>query len=147
MPLPWTQGSNLNMSMKTTEGPLRQTGAEMKNVMENVPLRLQQHLLRIRGCSKEKKKKKKKKRKRRGFKVIQSHTSSATDQAIASELQSYLQEMLDAEEDPLKWWTESQRTPSAFKTGKKSLCIPATSSSSEGSLVQVETMFFWLETF
>lgn len=32
------------------------------------------------------------------------------DQAIASELQSYLQrEILDAEEDPLKWWMESQR--------------------------------------
>ncbi len=32
------------------------------------------------------------------------------DQAIALELQSYLQaETLDAEEDPLQWWRESQR--------------------------------------
>jgi len=40
--------------------------------------------------------------------------------------------MLDAEEDPLKWWIESQRIyPRLSKLARKYLCIPATSSSSE----------------
>ncbi|XP_073716552.1 E3 SUMO-protein ligase ZBED1-like [Misgurnus anguillicaudatus] len=55
------------------------------------------------------------------------------DQAIALELQSYLQtETLDAEEDPLKWWREHHRVyPRLSNLARKYLCIPATSSSSE----------------
>ncbi|XP_056445916.1 E3 SUMO-protein ligase ZBED1-like isoform X2 [Gadus chalcogrammus] len=54
-------------------------------------------------------------------------------QAIASELQSYLQSgNLDTEEDPLSWWREHQRLyPRLAKLAKKYLCIPATSSPSE----------------
>lgn len=55
------------------------------------------------------------------------------EQAIASELQSYLQlDNLDSEEDPLDWWREHQRPyPQLSKLAKKYLCIPATSSPSE----------------
>lgn len=54
-------------------------------------------------------------------------------QAISSELQSYLQSgNLDSEEDPLDWWREHQRLfPRLSKLAKKYLCIPATSSPSE----------------
>ena len=54
-------------------------------------------------------------------------------QAIASELQSYLQSgNLDNEEDPLSWWREHQRLyPRPAKLAKRYLCIPATSSPSE----------------
>lgn len=62
------------------------------------------------------------------------------DQAIAGELQSYLQrEILDAEEDPLKWCTESQRLyPRLSNLPRKHLCIPVPLQ--RGSLVHVETV-------
>nr|XP_054600178.1 E3 SUMO-protein ligase ZBED1-like [Nothobranchius furzeri] len=55
------------------------------------------------------------------------------DQAIACELQGYLQAgTLDTEEDPLGWWKLSQNLfPRLSILAKKYLCIPATSASSE----------------
>nr|XP_054596381.1 uncharacterized protein LOC129163319 [Nothobranchius furzeri] len=55
------------------------------------------------------------------------------DQAIACELQGYLQAgTLDTEEDPLGWWKLSQNLfPRLCILAKKYLCIPATSASSE----------------
>jgi len=51
------------------------------------------------------------------------------DQAIALELQSYLQAgTLDTEEDPLEWWRESQKLyPRLSNLARKCLCIPAKS--------------------
>ena len=55
------------------------------------------------------------------------------DQAIALELQSFLQAgTLNAEEDPLEGWRESRKVyPRLSNLARKYLCIPATSSSSE----------------
>ncbi|XP_070404795.1 E3 SUMO-protein ligase ZBED1 isoform X1 [Nothobranchius furzeri] len=55
------------------------------------------------------------------------------DQAIACELQGYLQAgTLDTEEDPLGWWKPSQNLfPRLSILAKKYLCIPATRASSE----------------
>ncbi|KAI4800978.1 hypothetical protein KUCAC02_006243 [Chaenocephalus aceratus] len=50
------------------------------------------------------------------------------DQAIALELQSYLQAgPLDAEEDPLKWWRESRKFYPRLSTPHRKLCdqVPA----------------------
>lgn len=60
-------------------------------------------------------------------------TSSAKNQAIVADLQSYLQtETMDAEEDPLMWWRESQKGyPRLSNLSSKYLCIPATCFSSE----------------
>ena len=59
-------------------------------------------------------------------------TPQQQQQAIASELQSYLKSgNLDTEEDPLSCWREHQRLyPRLAKLAKKYLCIPATSSMS-----------------
>ena len=55
-----------------------------------------------------------------------------SDQAIAFELQSYLQAgSLDTEADPLEWWKASQSLyPRLSKLARKYLCIPATSAAS-----------------
>ncbi|KAK0145491.1 Zinc finger BED domain-containing protein DAYSLEEPER [Merluccius polli] len=55
------------------------------------------------------------------------------DQAIAFELQAYLQARpLDTEADPLEWWKASQTLyPRLSKLARKYLCIPATSAASE----------------
>ncbi|KAG7273909.1 hypothetical protein CRUP_009165 [Coryphaenoides rupestris] len=60
-------------------------------------------------------------------------TALQQNQAIALELQSYLEAgTLDAEEDPLEWWRESQKLYSWLSNlVRKYLCIPATSSSSQ----------------
>ncbi|XP_051540357.1 uncharacterized protein LOC127432883 isoform X2 [Myxocyprinus asiaticus] len=52
------------------------------------------------------------------------------DQAIALELQSYLQAgTLDTEQDPLDWWRESRALyPRLSNLARKYLCIPTTSS-------------------
>ncbi|XP_039679163.1 E3 SUMO-protein ligase ZBED1-like [Perca fluviatilis] len=98
----------------------------MKTVMENVPLETA-------AMPAEDAPKKKKKGLGSFFKVTTVTPPQQQHQAIASELHSYLQrEILDAEEDPLKWWTESQRLyPRLSNLARKYLCIPATSSSSE----------------
>ncbi|CAM4455072.1 unnamed protein product [Leuciscus chuanchicus] len=102
--------------------------AEMKTVMENIPL----ETAATPAEDTEDAPKKKKKGLSSFFKATVTPPQQQ-DQAIASELQSYLQrEILDAEEDPLKWWMESQRLyPRLSNLARKYLCIPATSSSSE----------------
>lgn len=68
------------------------------------------------------------------FKVTDGGAALQEDQAIGLELQSYLLQArtLDAEEDPLEWWRESQKLyPRLSLLARKYLCIPATSSSSE----------------
>ncbi|XP_057183285.1 E3 SUMO-protein ligase ZBED1-like isoform X1 [Triplophysa rosa] len=111
--------------------------AEMKsliNVMKNAPLETAAMAPDVTEDAAAPKKKKK------GlgsfFKVTTDKTAGPLlqqDHAIALELQSYLQtETLDAEEDPLKWWRESQRfIPRLSNLARKYLCIPATSCSSE----------------
>lgn len=80
--------------------------------------------------------KKKKKALASFFNITEGEAAEPTlqqDQAIALELQSFLQAAtLDAEEDPLEWWREFRKLyPRLSHLARKYLCIPATSSSSE----------------
>ncbi|XDV17019.1 hypothetical protein PO909_016474 [Leuciscus waleckii] len=60
-------------------------------------------------------------------------TSLQLEEAIASEMNSYLlTPSIDSEEDPLQWWKLHQiNFPRLSKLAKKYLCFPATSSPSE----------------